>query len=112
MTRPALYVLALAALAGCGGGSETRATADSAGRDVELAPVPGGNALNDRPSGSGGGSAPAAPARPAALTLAAGSTIAAELRAGGATPIPTDYIAFVRGTPAATRADAAQRAAR
>lgn len=81
MTRPALYVLALAALAGCGGGSETRATADSAGRDVELAPVPGGNALNDRPSGSGGGSAPAAPARPAALTLAAGSTITARTTA-------------------------------
>jgi uncharacterized damage-inducible protein DinB len=29
--------------------------------------------------------------------------IAASLRAGGDSPSPTDYIAFVRGTPAATR---------
>jgi uncharacterized damage-inducible protein DinB len=29
--------------------------------------------------------------------------IAASLRAGGDTPSPTDYIAFVRGAPAATR---------
>jgi uncharacterized damage-inducible protein DinB len=29
--------------------------------------------------------------------------IAAALRAGGDTPSPTDYIAFARGTPAATR---------
>jgi uncharacterized damage-inducible protein DinB len=29
--------------------------------------------------------------------------IAASLRAGGDTPTPTDYIAFVRGAPAATR---------
>jgi uncharacterized damage-inducible protein DinB len=29
--------------------------------------------------------------------------IAASLRAAGDTPIPTDYIAFVRGAPAATR---------
>jgi uncharacterized damage-inducible protein DinB len=29
--------------------------------------------------------------------------IAASVRAGGDTPSPTDYIAFVRGAPAATR---------
>jgi uncharacterized damage-inducible protein DinB len=32
--------------------------------------------------------------------------VAAALRGGGAEPAPTDYIAFVRGVPAATRADA------
>jgi uncharacterized damage-inducible protein DinB len=32
--------------------------------------------------------------------------IAAALRAGHAEPAPSDYIAFVRGVPAATRADA------
>lgn len=31
--------------------------------------------------------------------------IAAAMRRGGAEPAPTDYIAFVRGAPAATRAD-------
>lgn len=31
------------------------------------------------------------------------------IRRGGGTPAPTDYIAFVRGTPAATRADAERR---
>jgi uncharacterized damage-inducible protein DinB len=33
--------------------------------------------------------------------------VAAALRGGGAEPAATDYIAFVRGVPAATRADAA-----
>ncbi len=37
--------------------------------------------------------------------------VALLLRQGGAQPIPTDYIAFVRGAPAATRADAERRAA-
>jgi uncharacterized damage-inducible protein DinB len=32
--------------------------------------------------------------------------VAAALRVAGAEPAPTDYIAFVRGVPAATRADA------
>jgi uncharacterized damage-inducible protein DinB len=36
--------------------------------------------------------------------------IAASLRAGGAVPQPTDYIAFIRGAPTATRADAARAA--
>jgi uncharacterized damage-inducible protein DinB len=31
--------------------------------------------------------------------------IASNLRRAGATPAPTDYIAFIRGSPAATRAD-------
>jgi uncharacterized damage-inducible protein DinB len=34
--------------------------------------------------------------------------VAAALRAAAAEPAPTDYIAFVRGVPAATRADAAR----
>jgi len=34
--------------------------------------------------------------------------VAAALRASGAEPAPTDYIGFVRGVPAATRADAAR----
>jgi uncharacterized damage-inducible protein DinB len=34
--------------------------------------------------------------------------VAAALRAAGAEPAPTDYIGFVRGVPAATRADAAR----
>lgn len=36
--------------------------------------------------------------------------VALLLRQGGAEPSPTDYIAFVRGAPAATRADASGRA--
>jgi len=35
--------------------------------------------------------------------------VAALLRQAGETPIPTDYIAFVRGTPAATRGSASKQ---
>jgi uncharacterized damage-inducible protein DinB len=38
--------------------------------------------------------------------------VAAALRAAGAEPAPTDYIAFVRGVPAATRADAVRAEAK
>ena len=34
--------------------------------------------------------------------------VAAALRGAGAQPVPTDYIGFARGVPAATRADAAR----
>jgi uncharacterized damage-inducible protein DinB len=37
--------------------------------------------------------------------------VTAALRAAGAEPAPTDYVAFVRGVPAATRADAVRAAA-
>jgi len=37
--------------------------------------------------------------------------VAAALRAAGAEPAPTDYIGFVRGVPAATRADAVRSGA-
>jgi len=37
--------------------------------------------------------------------------VAAALRAAGAMPAPTDYIGFVRGVPAATRADAVRSGA-
>jgi hypothetical protein len=52
MTRTLLTMLALAGLAACGGGGdrEDLATADSLGRDLQLAPVDTSAELNDQPA--------------------------------------------------------------
>ncbi len=95
MSRRSLLTLALAGAvvvgSGCGRDQAGRAAADSAGRDMELAPAPNGSALNDRPadapsSGTPSRTAstshttshrkPAAAAPAAAATLASGTSFA------------------------------------
>ena len=73
MTRTLLTMLALAGLAACGGGGdrEDLATADSLGRDLQLAPVDTSAVLNDQPAPDTGAApapapAPAATPKPAA----------------------------------------------
>jgi hypothetical protein len=71
MTRTLLTMLALAGLAACGGGGdrEDLATADSLGRDLQLAPVDTSAELNDQPDTAAAPApapAPAATPKPAA----------------------------------------------
>jgi hypothetical protein len=90
MSRRSLMTLALAGAvvvgAGCGRDTAGRAAADSAGRDMELAPAPNGGAMNDRPAEnrSSGSSSHAAAGHSssgasaaAAATLASGTSFAA-----------------------------------
>jgi len=73
MTRTLLTMLALAGLAACGGGGDRQdlATADSLGRDLQLAPVDTSAELNDQPAPDTAAApapapAPAATPKPAA----------------------------------------------
>lgn len=79
MLRKSLAVIALAGLAGCGGGNKNdTAAADSLNRDLQMAPAGGNAQLNDRPT-----AAPPAAPKPAPkpvskdVTLAAGTTLTA-----------------------------------
>jgi hypothetical protein len=98
MSRTMIAALTLVAVAACGGRDKGEtATADSLGRDLQLAPVDTTAALNDRPTASTPAAAPRNPARtnrpatpsqpsssaPAASprALAAGTTIMASTNA-------------------------------
>jgi hypothetical protein len=93
MSRRSLMTLAVAGAvvvgAGCGRDTAARTAADSAGRDMELAPAPNGGAMNDRPAqshSSGGSSSHAtavhssggasAPATAPSATLGSGTSFA------------------------------------
>jgi hypothetical protein len=86
MSRRSLLTLALAGavVVGCGRDQAGRAAADSAGRDMELAPAPNGRALNDRPADAPSSSNPShastshatSHAKPGAAAPAAAATLA------------------------------------
>ncbi|MGH7702024.1 MAG: hypothetical protein ACREMO_02955, partial [Gemmatimonadales bacterium] len=77
MVRRTLTVIALAGLAGCGGGNKTdTAAADSLNRDLQMAPAGGAAALNDKPAPP---PAPKPAPKPVSrdVTLPAGATVTA-----------------------------------
>jgi hypothetical protein len=90
MVRTMLAALAVAAVAGCGGGDRGEtAAADSLSRDLQLAPVDTSAELNDRPEASTPAPAsrtPARPSRPAASPSTPAPTAAAPAPRAPAAP--------------------------
>jgi hypothetical protein len=87
MARKHLALLALALLAGCGGGKDKAARANGANRDMQRSAVDASSPLNDRaakgsPSRATGKTAAMPSAKPVSRTLAAGTAIAAKFDAG------------------------------
>ena len=116
MTRSLLTMLALAGLAGCGGGErQDLATADSLSRDLQLAPVDTSADLNDAPAPAAEEPAPAAapapaPAatpkpKPAAPKPAAPKPTPAAQPAPAAAPAPAPALAAGTAITASTDAE-------
>lgn len=105
MSRTRLAALTLLALAACGRGDKSEvASADSATRDLQLAPVDTSAALNDRPSADTAMAAPTTPA-PAPTPAPAAPKPAAKPKPKPAAPAPAPA---AEPAPAAAPAPAAR----
>jgi hypothetical protein len=109
MSRTRLAALTLLALAACGRGDKSEvASADSATRDLQLAPVDTSAALNDRPSADTAMAAPATPA-PAPTPAPVAPKPAAKPKPKPAAPAPAPTPApAAEPAPAAAPAPAAR----
>ena len=112
MSRTMIAALTLAAIAACGRGDrEQAATADSLGRDLQLAPVDTTAELNDRPTASTSTPAPSTPAnKPIRPTTSSPSTPATASKPTTPAPAPSTPTSSASSLAAGTSLTAATTA--
>ena len=112
MSRTMIAALTLAAIAACGRGDRGQtATADSLGRDLQLAPVDTTAELNDRPTASTSTPAPSTPAnKPIRPTTSSPSTPATASKPTTPAPAPSTPTSSASSLAAGTSLTAATTA--